>query len=369
MQTTPGNAGMGSEGFGLKDVLQDYFACGVLTVDSGGRIIAQTPLAEELLHLPESSNSASPAPLVPAPIHAVLQEVYASGQAVVDREITLEINDGPGVALDVTAIPVTPGKPVGNVVVLLKDVSLTRKLEHHMRRLDRLASIGTLAASMAHEIKNALVPIKTFVELLLEKYPETELADTVRREMNRVNSIVSRMLKFSAPTKPALCALRLHELLEHSLRMVQHRVEGRMISFVRHFNASSDAFNGDDHQLEQAFLNLLLNAVDAMGAEGALTVSTEVVAGDDLKPPPGVNHTSRFLRIRIADTGMGIAPENLQTIFEPFFTTKQSGTGLGLAVTLQIIQEHHGRIDVESQPGKGTTFTVLLPADAAGARS
>jgi signal transduction histidine kinase len=231
--------------------------------------------------------------------------------------------------------------------------------------LNRLASIGTLAASMAHEIKNAMVPVQTFVGLLLEKNPGAELAGTVRREMERIDTIVGRMLKFSAAAKPNFSLIRLHELLDHSLRLVQHRAEGKLISLNRRFNASPDSFNGDDHQLEQAFLNLLLNAVESMGAEGALTVSTDVVDGDDRLERREGQTASGFLRVGITDTGGGIPPEILESIFQPFFTTKQSGTGLGLAVTRNIIEEHQGVIRVESQPGKGTTFTVLLPCSAA----
>jgi signal transduction histidine kinase len=257
---------------------------------------------------------------------------------------------------------VSPIGQAAHVLVVFSDVSSIRKLEHHLQRLDRLASIGTLSASMAHEIKNALVPVKTFVGLILEKNPEAELAGTVRRELERVETLVSRMLKFAAPAKPALAPVRLHELLEHSLHLAQHRAEGKLISFHRQFNAPSDSCHGDDYQLEQAVLNLLLNAVEAMGPEGALTVRTDLVARDAQMQPQEGDQAQRFLRLDITDTGVGIPPEKLDSVFEPFFTTKPHGTGLGLAVTRRIIEEHNGLIRVKSQPGKGTTFTVFLPA-------
>ena len=267
--------------------------------------------------------------------------------------------------LSVTVVPVSIAKHAVSVVVLLKDAASTPKLDEHLRRLDRLASIGTLSASMADEIKNALVPVTTFVGLLLEQNPEAELAGTVRREMKRVDSIVKRMLKFAGPGKTLLLDVRLHELLEHSLRLVQHRIEGNLISFERRFQAPSDSLRGDDYQLEQAFVNLLLNAVDAMGTEGLLTVGTSVVARASETALHEGHSPSDWLRVEITDTGMGIAPENIAAIFDPFFTTKAQGTGLGLGVTRQIIEEHKGVIRVASQPGKGTTFTVL-PVAAAG---
>jgi signal transduction histidine kinase len=254
-----------------------------------------------------------------------------------------------------------------SVVLVLRDIAPVGKLAQCLRRLDRLASVGTLSASMAHEIKNALVAIKTFVDLLLEKNPDAELAGVVRREMSRVDTIVCQMLKFSAPAHPAFRPVRLHEILDHSLRLAQHRAETKIITFQRDFHASPDFFSGDDHQLEQAFVNLLINGVEAIGAEGRLTVSTDLADDDSHNGAVHLREgaSARFLRLKFTDTGAGIEPENLRRIFEPFFTTKHGGTGLGLAVTRRIIEEHKGSIQVESHAGQGTTFTVLLPATQA----
>jgi len=246
--------------------------------------------------------------------------------------------------------------------VWLKDLSGIAKMEDHLQRLNRLAGVGTLSASMAHEIRNALVAIKTFVDLLLEKNPDAELAGIVRREMGRVDTIVGQMLKFSAPAHPAFLPVRLHEILDHSLRLAQHRAEGKIITFQREFNASPDFFSGDDHQLEQAFVNLLINGVEAIGMEGRLTVITDLVDEDNSSIRLREGPSPRFLRLKFSDTGAGIESDHLRRIFEPFFTTKHGGTGLGLAVTRRIIEEHNGSIWVDSQAGQGTTFTVLLPA-------
>jgi signal transduction histidine kinase len=248
------------------------------------------------------------------------------------------------------------------VVALLKEIGGSGQLEHNLRRLDRLASAGTLAASMAHEIRNALVPIKTFVDLLLEKNPDAELSGMVKREISRIDTILVHMLSFGAPAAPVFVPVHLHRVLEHSLRLARHRIGGKVISIASSLNAGADRIQGDERQLEQAFVNLLINAVEAMASDGSLTVRTERVrhvADPALRETPP---TAEFLSITIRDTGPGIAEENLQRVFEPFFTTKANGTGLGLAVTWRIIEQHKGTIRVESQPGKGTTFTVLLPA-------
>lgn len=358
MAMNPSNAEAGYEGITVTDLLQECSSCGVLIVDANGAVAALTPLPQNFL---EPGSQASPsAKKLPAPILAVVHEVQKSRQPITDRHIFIP-GGATGRTLSVTAIPCSDPAGGDKVLVLLRDISSTRKLELHLQRLERLASIGTFSAGMAHEIKNALVPIKTFVGLILEKNPEADLAATARHEIDRVDSIVSRILRFAAPAKPVFAPVKVHELLDHALNLVQHRTEGKNIRFNRQFRAASDASSGDDHQLEQAFVNLLLNAVEAMGPAGAVTVTTDIVAEEDLVPLSESARVPELLRIEIADTGPGIASENLTKIFEPFFTTKHSGTGLGLAVTRGIIEEHKGVIRVSSQPGKGTTFTVLLP--------
>jgi len=137
---------------------------------------------------------------------------------------------------------------------------------------------------------------------------------------------------------------------------LQHLLESKLITVRRTFNADCDKVKGDDYQLEQAFVNLFYNALEAMGPNGTLTVST------DNPDATASGRAARQLRISIVDDGIGIAPENLGRLFEPFFTTKQNGTGLGMAITRRIIREHHGEITAHSKPNRGTRFEILLPA-------
>lgn len=227
------------------------------------------------------------------------------------------------------------------------------QIEERLAQLDRLATLGTLAAAMAHEIRNALVPGKTLVGLLLEKQPEDELAGMVRREIGRIDAIVTRMLKFSGSAQLNLSELRLHEVLEHSLRLIQAQLEGKYISLHRSFQAAVDRVRGDEYQLQQAFVNLLMNALEATGYNGTIAVATETLAASDGAPAR--------LQVTIRDNGSGIAPEVMSRLFEPFFTTKPQGTGLGLPITRRIIREHHGDLSVESQPGQGATYHIFLP--------
>jgi signal transduction histidine kinase len=281
-----------------------------------------------------------------------------TGQPILNRQILLPSTGDGELTVRISTTPMlnAAGKSTGAIAVL-NNITPAKHLDENLRRMDRLASIGTLSASMAHEVKNAMVAIKTFVDLLIKKNQDVALAEIVGREMRRIDSIVSQMLRFAGPARPTFGIVHLHEVLEHALSLVQHNLEGRKISLVRAFHASPDTLRGDTYQLEQAFINLLFNALEAMGAHGEISVATELV------PPGGPeNPVAPILRVAIHDTGVGIAPENLSRLFKPFFTTKPNGTGLGLPITQRIVQEHHGLITASSEPLKGTTFVLRLPS-------
>lgn len=341
-------------GLNFEEMLQASCACGVLSLDGSGNVTFVSPEAEKILHLSKASKSGLER--IPQLLE-LIHETQSTGRAINDRKLVLRPEDS--TAVSVTVMPAAARDKNNRVVVLLKDFSSTNKLENNLQRLDRLASAGTLSAGMAHEIRNALVAVKTFIDLLVEKNKDDELAEVVRHEMRRVDSIVSQMLKFTAPAQPTFASISLHKILDRCLRLAQHRVEGRLIAFERRFDADPDLLNGDDNQLEQAFVNLLLNSVEAINTHGSLTIATEIASDSEGHLREG--RTRRAVRIRISDSGTGIAAQNMAHLFEPFFTTKRNGTGLGLAVTRRIIEEHNGTIDVQSEPGKGTTFTVLLP--------
>ena len=230
----------------------------------------------------------------------------------------------------------------------------TPDLQENLRRLDRLANLGLVAASAAHEIKNGLVAVSTFVEMLADKSHEPEMAELVRRELQRINGLVTQMLRFASPHPTVHSAVRVHELLDHSLRLLEHQMTGQLIALKRDYAATPGMVHGDESQLQQAFMNLLLNAVEAIGNHGELAISTRT-STDQLG--------RRWLHLRIQDSGPGIAPENLPHLFEPFFTTKENGTGLGLAICRRAIEEHHGTIEIQNGAGGGAIFIISLPAN------
>jgi nitrogen-specific signal transduction histidine kinase len=352
------------EGLSFANVLRDRLVCGVILIDGKQKVTGLTGQANRLLGLSPEPATLPAFEALPAALQTLVRETLSSGQALADRQIDLQTDNRGTITLRISAVPFRPGRKESGVVVVLNDLTPARQLEERLAQLDRLANVGTLAASMAHEIKNALVAGKTFIDLLLEKHQDSELVDVVRREMGRIDALVTRMLKFAGPARPVFSEVRLHEVLDHSLRLVQPQLEGKAIASSRSFQAASDLVRGDDCQLQQAFVNLFLNALEAMGPDGTLSVTTETILPDARVAGRGDSAGQTRLRVTVRDDGAGIPPQCLARLFEPFFTTKPNGTGLGLPITRRIILEHEGTITVESQPGRGAAFHILLPAAA-----
>jgi signal transduction histidine kinase len=349
----PGETKQTQSAPGFENALCGCMLSGVLVLDAQSQTATLTPEAGQLLRLPAKQDFKIPLNQLPAAITKVAVEALDTGKPSFARQIDFVHQAGAGLA-HINAIPI---KSLGGelaVVITIHALNPGSPFLRQIRQLDRLAKAGTLAAGLAHEIKNALVAGRTFVDLLLEKNSGEELVEIVRRENGRIDSIVSRMLRFASITTPALSTLGVHKVLGHALRLVEPQLAEKSIMLERAFEANPDAAKGDEYELQQAFVNLLLNALDALSENGMLRVMTETTADES-------TGTSQ-LRISIRDNGAGISQEHMSHLFEPFFTTKAAGTGLGLVITRRIIQEHGGTISVQSHPGQGTTFTVLLPA-------
>jgi len=349
-------------GLSFVGALHDCLDAGVILVDGRQKVASLNDRAKELLGLPIRRTGLPALTALPAELRTMVREARAAGRPPGDRQLELAAGRREPITLRLSAVPVPAGRKNSPVLLVLNDLTPARQISQRLQQLDHLASIGTLAAGMAHEIKNALVAGKTFVDLLLEKHEDAELVEVVRREMGRIDALVSQMRKFAGPARPVLSEVRLHEVLEHSLRLLQPQLEEKPVSVNRSFRASPDTLRGDESQLQQAFVNLFLNALEAMGPNGTLSVKTENVAPAATAARSAEAVAGAQVRLTIKDNGVGIAPENMARLFEPFFTTKPSGTGLGLPITWRIIQEHRGAISVQSEPAKGTAFHILLPA-------
>jgi two-component system sensor histidine kinase AtoS len=339
------------------DLVRDRLRNGVLVVDQHGRIAGFSPATLSLLGVTSSELDHADLDVLPAPLRNTVRRCLSERITLEKEEVVLPGRSANGAVVGVSTLFATEGDQT-ILVVSLNDLRTVHKIERRVERVDRLASVGMLAASMGHEIKNAMVAVKTFVDLLLRQNQDAELAGLVSREMRRIDSLISQMLRFAAPAQPVLASIRLHQALAESLQLVQRQVIDHGIELHQEFKADPDLVLGDNYQLHQAFLNLLLNAIESMPSGGNLTVKTEYVP---VAPGPARDKPA-VVRVSIRDSGCGIAIDNLKRLFEPFFTTKPNGTGLGLVITQRIIREHSGEIVADSTPGKGTVFVVSLPA-------
>ncbi len=271
-----------------------------------------------------------------------------------------------------------------HIAVAIENIRLyteNRKIEEKMRRADRLASLGTLAAGMAHEIKNPLVSLKTFTQLLPERYRDREFREDFSKlagqEVDRINNLVERLLNFARPVEPEFRLLDLGEVMDDTLLLLRNKIADQKITVRKDFTDRYLELEGDREKLKQVFLNIIINALDSMREEGVLTIDGRMIRNHnsgEIGVHRGLDwklhrlYSRDRVMVKISDTGEGIDPRDLPYLFDPFFTTKDTGAGLGLAIAHNIIEEHGGITDVESVVGRGTTFTITLPLKEEGKR-
>jgi nitrogen-specific signal transduction histidine kinase len=347
------------------EILLQNLTTGVIAADADGRITVFNNEAEQITGSKDLLDH--PVEDLPAELGGLLRETLRSRERQGDRELILDSAEGGMVVRASSSIFHGQHDEMLGALVVLTDITALKRLELQIRRSDRLASLGTLSAGMAHEIKNPLVSIKTFAQLLPERYQDSDFRETfsnlIGHEIDRIDTLVNQLLRFARPAKPILQPMHVHTVLEKSLQLVGHRLYQKEIKLTRSWRADVDTIRADADQLEQVFLNFFLNAMDAMKRGGEMLVSTEICPADEwISAVTGANGDVReLLRITIRDNGEGIRSEDIPHVFDPFFTTKDYGTGLGLSVVHGIIQEHAGQIEVESELTKGTAFHILLP--------
>jgi len=294
------------------------------------------------------------------------------GQETIDRiKKDLEFFHGEGIVpvfIDdkLKLLIILGGKISGDIftnedINLLKTISVQASIAVKNARLyqekinsERLASIGMMSATFAHEVRNPLTSLKTFAQLMPEKYNDIEFRDTFSKivvgEIEKIDGLISDLLDFSSNKKPTrINNINFTELLDKIVDNVKGKLEFEKSNIVVEKNYSADAINmsGDDVKLKQAFSNIIINGCQAMHGEGVLRVN--------IKP------NGKHFDVIVEDTGEGIHPEDLSKIFDPFITTKERGIGLGLAISKRVIEDHKGKIHIKSELSQGTTFTISLP--------
>jgi two-component system, NtrC family, sensor histidine kinase HydH len=338
----------------FSDNVVEHVPIGLLALDHQGKIAAFNRGAETILQLsaPQVIGQAADR-IIPAEL---LDEInHSKNQAdVIEKEIECTIADGKMIPLEigVSSLKDENGVFLGNVL-LFKDLTEVRTLRREVARSQRLASVGRLAAGVAHEIRNPLSSIKGFATYFKQRYPDRQddqqTADIMIQEVDRLNRVVGQLLEFARPVPVKPKPVSLQTLLDDSIKLITDRAAEKGISINIQNNTQVDEVRIDPDRINQILLNLYLNAIDSMENGGELKVE---ISSDG---------QGRDVVIQVADTGHGISREDLSRIFEPYFTTKSTGTGLGLAIAHNIIEAMGGKITVESEKEVGTTFTVALP--------
>jgi PAS domain S-box-containing protein len=348
------------------EILLDSLTSGIVAVDEDRKIIIFNQRAQKLTGLPESAVVNKPMTVLPPVLIEGLETVLNSDAGFRDKDRTIRLGEQElPIRVSGSMLRGYTGNLLG-ALLIFNDMTILKKMEEQIRRTDRLSSIGTLSAGMAHEIKNPLVTIKTFTQLLPHQYNDAEFRQTffdlVGQEVTRIDTIVNRLLNFARPAPASLQPVSLHKVVDNSLRLIERQLVQNGIVLKRHLEAKYDIIEADAEQLNQTFINFFLNAIHAMTDGGTLTVRTSLAKhskGTLQVGREGVR--GRYIQLDIQDVGCGVPQDKLNKIFDPFFTTREGGVGLGLSVSHGIIQEHSGVVDVESKEGRGTVFHVQLP--------
>ncbi|MBU1631427.1 MAG: GAF domain-containing protein [Candidatus Omnitrophica bacterium] len=254
-----------------------------------------------------------------------------------------------------TAVIKGKNNRINGVILVLADLTEIRTLERQLNRAEELATVGTLAAGMAHEIKNPLVAINTFFELLPQKYDDSEFRNefsaSACEEVKKIDDLIHRLLNFAQPKSPNFTLNHIHKCIDENLKFMSTKLNSYGIKIIKKYAPDIPENYIDKTRFDEILLNLLLNAIEVMENGGKLYITTSYEKTEN----------GRQILLKIQDTGIGIPAENLSRVFDPFFTTKDNGTGLGLAIVYRAVIDHGGNIAVESEAGKGTTFLIYLP--------
>ncbi len=346
---------------------------GVVVTDADGRVLIWNRAAEEMTGI-------AAADAVEKNVHAVfsdnpsvmsqIDKTFSSGRSYSDyeSELTVKHRSPLPVGFVTSVLTDNEGRPTG-VILSIRDQAGVRDLKERMRRSDRLATLGMIAAGIAHEVKNPLVGIRGAAQLMKSELSTEsgagtnkgliEYLDVILKEADRLNKVLEGILDFTRLKPREIRAYNIHSILDRVLLLNEESVRKNGVVLTRLYDPSLPDIIGNGDQLIQVFLNIIKNAIEAMPAGGKLTVVTRMSDLFTSVQADGKKH--RLMVVKVSDTGPGIKPEHLTDIFTPFFTTKDKGVGLGLALSYQIVQEHLGTIRVESQENEGTMFSVYLP--------
>jgi two-component system sensor histidine kinase HydH len=341
----------------FSDNLVENMPIGLVAINDREEIISFNQTAESILGYSHPDVLGKKAhEIIPPPCMVLLQGLKTE-KKVIEEEIDCPLKDGRTISLEViaTVLEEDNGNFLG-CVILFRDITELQHLKKEMERSQRLASVGSLAAGIAHEIRNPLSSIKGFATFFKERYrdnPEDlKTAEIMIQEVERLNRVIGQLLEFARPMEMKRHWTSIQEVIRHTLRMIEGQAKAKKIAVRTDLPQHVGDIFIDADKIKQVLLNLYLNAMEAMDKGGTLTVAV-------------LPHEGRMVRIDVSDTGKGIDEKDIARIFDPYFTTRSSGTGIGLAIVYKIMEAHDGEIRVISELEKGTTVSIFLPVGPA----
>ena len=337
----------------FSEALVKNMPIGLIALNDQGQIVTCNEKAQAVLEVSCSKALGREAlTILPAPLKNILTELPASG-GFLEREIQLTSAQGKEQIWEAVAAGLMEeGTPAGRIL-LIRDVTAIRQMENEVIKSRHLNSIGSLAAGVAHEIRNPLSSIKGFAvyfkERLAGNKEDEETADIMIAETERLNRVIGQLIEFARPLELKKVKVRFKELVQHTIKLIAADAQKSKVTFEVTAAAEMPEVEVDPDKIKQVLLNIFLNCLAALKGGGKLTIELSARAND--------------LNVIISDNGEGISESDLPKIYDPYFTSKPAGTGLGLAVVQKIMEAHGGRINVESKVGLGTKVSLVFPLD------
>ena len=339
----------------LLETVLDSIDMGILVCDEKNNLVLVNKCAQRLLPLNYSEGVQLWPAIRDERIVEFFKSILLNRERVVGREINVEQHDRNRL-LSINVVPLVQNRRITGSLIYIEDITEKRRVESRLRRAENLASLTTLAAGVAHEIKNPLGSISIHLQLLRKTLAKKNKSsskttdkyfDVLKEEIERLNRIVVDFLFAVRPMSLELRRSDINALVWQIAEFVRYEMEQANILLLLELDENLPRILMDERYMKQALLNLITNARAAMPNGGVLTIATK--------------HVENEIRLSICDTGTGIGEKNMAKIFEPYFTTKETGTGLGLTQVYKIIREHQGEITVDSAPGEGAEFRIILP--------
>lgn len=345
-----------------KGIIQNI-SSGIITIDFGEKITFINAAALKALDYRYDELIDKPVRMIFADEHesqSILHRLITHKQMFESKEVSLLSRTKKIIPVGFSTTMLTADDPKYNgVIISFRDLTNLNTLRAQMERIDRLTTLGEVSAGIAHEIRNPLAGIKTSAQVLEETFSpndhRTQLVQRIVKEIDRSNELLKKFFKFAKPGKPHQSNVDIELLIEGVYIILASKMKRKKIQLKREYIHKNKNIYVDENQIEQVIFNLLLNAMDALEDEGTITIRVydQTVVSD---------HTDDMVAIDISDNGCGIAGDLLEKIFNPFYTTKNDGVGLGLSISSRLVEENGGHLSVASEAGKGSVFTISLPA-------